>query len=367
MTSEKEHMMHALKLAEKGVYTASPNPMVGCVIVKNGSILGEGWHIKPGDKHAETMAINNVKERYGTSAKEKLNGSTAFINLEPCSKKGRTPPCTKAIIESGIKKIFIANEDPTQNGVEELLNSGIEIKSGILKKVSENLNKGFFSRINKKRPHITCKLACSLDGGIALSNGESKWISSKESRVDVQRMRAKSDVILTGIGTVLNDNPRLNVRIQNENENQTNTYFQPIRCILDSKLSLKGTENVLQDRLPTLVFHKDTKKIDYSSPSVELIKIKGKNGQISLKEVMKCLVKKEINYILVESGPKLVSSLVKEKLIDELVIYFSPKLLGKEKLNFIKLKNSIGTIDLNILDIKEIGKDLKLKAEISYR
>ena len=364
MTKEEGHMKHALKLASRGSYSASPNPMVGCVIVKKGEVVGEGWHIKPGKEHAEINAITNVKKKFGFLAKEKLNGSELYVNLEPCSNQGKTPPCSKSIIDSGIKKVFIATEDSTQQGVEQLSDHGIEINLGLLKDEAERLNQGFFTRIEKDRPFITCKLAVSMDGGIALSNGESKWLSSKQSRLYVHKMRAKSDAIMTGIGTIFKDNPRLTVRL--EEKGISTTEIQPIRCVIDSNLRITGKEKIVNDEFKTLIFCNSLQVKGNTTLNMEIIKKPGIKGLVSLKDVCKYLGKREINYLLIESGPKLVESLIKEKLIDQLIFFIAPKLLGKEKLNFVKFQSTLSKINLEIKNMEKIGQDIKLLTKLKY-
>ena len=205
-------MLSALSVAEKARYIASPNPMVGAVIVKDNQIIGTGFTHKPGWDHAEIDAIKNVYKKFKNEASPKLNNSSIYVTLEPCSKQGRTPACTRAIIEEGIKEIYIGSKDPLQKGIEELKKAGLTVKSGLLEDKCNEFNRGFFSRIERQRPFVTCKIACSEDGGIGLATGGDKWITSKKSREDVHKLRAASDAILTGVGTVLADNPRLTVR-----------------------------------------------------------------------------------------------------------------------------------------------------------
>ena len=363
MTEEEGHMMHALELAQRGSYLVSPNPLVGCVVVKNGKVIGRGWHKKPGKEHAEINALSDVKKKFGTQASEILKGSELYVNLEPCSLTGRTPPCCKSIIKSGIKKVFIASKDPMQKGLEELASNNITINLGLLQDKAEELNKGFFSRLNKGRPMISCKLAISMDGGIGLKNGESKWISSLESRGDVHDIRARSDAILTGSGTILKDNPRLTVRLLNKS---SSSYSQPLRCVVDSSLKITGNENIFSDNLKTIIFCNSAKKEINTPSNIEIIEKPDKGDSVSLMEVCKYLGKSEINYLLVESGPRLVGGLLKEKLIDEFILFIAPKLMGKEKLNFAKIERGMNNINLKIQSIDEIGGDIKLLARPQY-
>ena len=364
MTAKEEHMKHALELACKGIGSVNPNPAVGCVIVKDNEVIGKGWHKAYGKEHAEINALNNVKKKYGSLAKKKLLGSELYVTLEPCSKKGKTPPCFKSIVAAGIKKVYIAQEDPTQDGIENLTNAGLQIHLGLLQKKAQNLNLGFLSRVTKGRPHISCKIAMSLDGGIALSNGESKWITSKESRIEVQNLRAKSDAILTGIGTLIADNPQLTVRYNTKE--RPPKKLQPTRCLVDSNLRFSDNATLINDKYKTLIFCNKITRTDVLNPTLELIEIPNKLGKVSLTDLALYLGKKEKNYLMVESGPTLIEGFIKEKLVDELIFFIAPKLLGRRKLNFSKLSSTMGTIGVEIQNTEEIGEDLKVKAVLKY-
>lgn len=360
-------MKHALYIAQQALYIASPNPMVGAVIVKDGEVIGEGYTHSPGQDHAEVDAIKCVKKRFKDSAKEKLSGSNLYVTLEPCSKKGRTPACIKEIVEAGIEKVFIATEDPSQEGISSLRKAGIETKVGLYKEKAQELNKGFFMRIKENRPYVRCKIACSLDGGIALSNGESKWITSSESRLDVHKLRAASDAILTGIGTVLTDNPRMTVRINIRKIN--NLIKQPKRYVVDSQLKLNGNENLIVDNFETTIFCNKKRIVPYLNPSIKILEAPGKLNKVSLQKVMDHLNEEMCNYLMIESGPKLITSLIEQQLIDEFIFYIAPKLLGKNKIHFTQIESSLanlGTIRLEIQEIKRSGPDFKLVAKSNY-
>ena len=360
-------MLSALSVAEKARYLASPNPMVGAVIVKDNEIIGTGFTHKPGKDHAEIDAIKNVYNKFKDTAANRLKNSSIYVTLEPCGKQGRTPACTKSIIKEGIKEVYIGCKDPSQKGVEKLKKAGLKVKSGLLENESLELNRGFFSRINRKRPFVTCKIACSLDGGIGLKTGGNKWITSKESREDVHKLRANADAILTGIETVLADNPKLTVR--NKEFKKLGKGIHPKRYVLDSKLRLKGNENLLTDGLETTIFCHKLKKVDYQNSQIKIVEASGKSNRVSLKKVMDYLNKEECNHLMVEAGSKVNTSFIASKLIDELIFYVAPTTLGKNKINFSEFESSfsnIGTIHLELKEINEIGPDIKLVTKPIY-
>ena len=363
-----EHMQHALSIAKEARYLASPNPMVGSVLVKDGKIIGTGFTHEPGKDHAEINAIKNVQKNLKNKARDELRNSCLYTTLEPCSKKGKTPACTKAIIEAGIKEVFIATKDPLQEGIKDLKGAGIKVNTGLCEDISMEQNRGFFSRISRKRPFITCKIACSLDGGIGLTNGDSKWITSQESRLDAHKLRASSDAILTGIGTVLADNPKMTVR------SQTSDYqgkdVNPKRYVLDSQLRLKGDEHLVTDGTKTTIFCNQVKKVSYLNPTLTIIEAPGESNQVSLKKVMRYLNNEKCNNLMVEAGSTLITGLIVTKLIDEFVFYIAPKILGKNKINFTDFKSSfsnLGTIQLKLKQINEIGPDIKVIAVPTYQ
>lgn len=359
-------MQRALLLAKKGIFTVSPNPMVGCVIVKNGQTVGEGWHKMTGHNHAEVNAIEDVKNKHGSNATALLAGSEVYVTLEPCSTTGRTPPCSKALIEAGVKKIFIAQEDTSQEGLESLRTANIEVEVGLLNEEAIKLNTGFFTRINQGRPYITCKIACSLDGGIALNTGESKWITSEASRKDSHHIRASSDAILTGVGTVLSDNPSLTARSASKEFLELGK--QPLRCVVDSKLQMQGNEKILNDGYKTIIFSNNRDR-DLNKNEVEIVNVPMNQSGINLTAVTQYLGAREVNSLMLESGPRLIDGMLQEKLIDKFIFYIAPKILGANKLNFAKLEGSIknlGTIELDIQEIEAIGDDLKLSVLPKY-
>ncbi len=363
----QEHMLSALSVAEKARYIASPNPMVGAVIVKDNKIIGSGFTHKPGCDHAEIDAIKDVHKKFKNEARQKLKNSSIYVTLEPCSKQGRTPACTQAIIEEGIQEIYIGSKDPLQTGIEELKKSGLKVTSGLLEDKCTEFNRGFFSRIERKRPFVTCKIACSADGGIGLTTGGDKWITSKKSREDVHKLRADSDAILTGVGTVLADNPRLTVR--DKSLSKLEGEIHPKRYVLDSSLRMKGNEHLLTDGLGVTIFCNDLKKVSYDKPPIKIVEAAGKSQRVSLRKVMDYLNKEECNTLMIEAGSKVNTSFIASKLVDEIIFYIAPIELGKDKINFSEFESSfskIGTIDLELKEISEIGPDKKLITKPMY-
>tara|TARA_Y100000590_G_scaffold57290_3_gene60188 strand:- start:1677 stop:2786 length:1110 start_codon:yes stop_codon:yes gene_type:complete len=363
----REQMLSALSIAENARYLSPPNPMVGAVIVKDGKVIGKGFTHKPGKDHAEIDAIKNVYKDHQSKAKELLYGSTLYVTLEPCSSSGRTPACTEAIIKEGISEVYFAAEDPLQNGISALTEAGITVQSGLLKKEALEMNRGFFSRVNRKRPFVTCKIACSMDGGIGLKTAGEKWITSKRSREDVHRLRATSDSILTGIGTVLADNPKFTVR--NKGFEDKGNQIHPKRYVLDSKLKLKGDEHLLNDGLETTIFCNKLRKVDYDQPPVNILEAPGEDGRVSLDQVMHHLNRLKCNSLMIEAGQKINTSFIKASLIDELIFYVAPIKLGENKINFTEIESSfsnIGTIRLEQIEKSDIGPDTKLITKPIY-
>src|SRR5690625_1826347 len=243
VTTDRQHMTRALQLAARGMYTTQPNPRVGCVIVRDGEAVGEGWHEWAGEPHAEVLALR--------AAGDKARGATAYVTLEPCSHHGRTPPCADALIEAGVARTVIAATDPNPRacgGMDQLRAAGIEVDTGLMREEARELNIGFFSRLERGRPWVRMKLAMSLDGRTALANGESKWITGEAARTDVQHWRARSSAILTGSGTALADNPRLTVRLDAP-------HTPPLRVVLDRKRRTPANSHLLDGSTPTLLLH----------------------------------------------------------------------------------------------------------------
>ena len=363
MTSPREHMNEALTLAKKGLLTTRPNPMVGCVITHKNKIIGRGWHERSGENHAEVNAIQDVLNNLGQEGESVLRESEMFVTLEPCSTTGRTPPCSEAIKKSGIKRIYIASEDTSQDGFSKK-EKHIEIIEGLLRDEARELNRGFFSRIEKKRPFITAKMAIGLDGGIALETGESQWITSESSRIDVHKLRALNEAILTGTGTIQADNPSLTSRDSGLSEDEV---LQPLRVIIDRNEHLTGKENIFLPQAKTLIFSTEASKIQNENSEVFQ---RSKEDLGNLELLMELLAKeKSINTLLVESGSGLFDSLLRERLIDELVLYQAPKILGQDRKTFSKLNEStqkLSTIGFEIKSIKNLGEDKKITLSPKY-
>ena len=359
--SQESLMARALLLAERGVFTTAPNPRVGCVIVKNEVIIAEGWHHRAGEAHAEVNALLQLNQR-------EANGADCYITLEPCSHDGRTPPCSDAIIKAGIKRVIIAMKDPNPlvagRGIEKLEQVGIEVILGVLEEQAEKLNQGFCQRMRLGRPYIRSKLAMSVDGKTAMASGESQWITGKDARQDVQKLRAQSSVILTGIGTVLADDPRLSVRPEGwypEGE----LVRQPLRIVIDSNLRIPINAKVLNSEAETLVV---TVKPS-GKKGVNIMVSDADRGCVDLKKLMSRLAEREINDIMVEAGSKLNGALIQAGLIDELVIYMAPKLLGDSAQGLFHLpalQKMSQNIALNITDIRAVGSDWRITASPVY-
>lgn len=346
-------MTRALRLARHGLYTTSPNPRVGCVIVKHNEVVGEGWHVKAGGDHAEVVALKQAGDR--------ARGATCYVTLEPCSHTGKTPPCTPQLIKAGIVRVIVAMVDPNPRvagrGIAQLQQAGIEAVSGLLEAASRELNAGFIRRMTIGMPWVRCKLAASLDGRIALANGESKWITGEAARADVQRLRAQSCAILTGIGTVLADDPLLTVRgIDTQSR-------QPLRVIIDRQLRTPPTARLL-DVPGSLVIL--TAKPDPARQKI--LKKKGAavvpiESDDFLREALRYLAREhEINEVLVEAGQGLSGSLFSAGLVDELIVYQAPVLLGHQAKPMLELPG-IERMDqahrLALSDMRRIGDDFR--------
>lgn len=389
-TSDYQHMSRALQLARRGLYSTDPNPRVGCVIVKDDVVLGEGWHQQAGQAHAEIEALKNVAERNSsTNVVTSLSGASCYVSLEPCSHQGKTPPCTEALIKAGIKRVVAATIDPNPlvagKGLQQLEDAGIETASGMMQMQARELNPGFEMRMREGRPFVRCKLAMSLDGKTALANGESKWISSAASRLDVQRLRARSSAVMTGIATVIADNPSMNVRSMNDQakedqtrDNQTGNEHsvykgrQPLRVILDSNLEIPREAKILHLPGDVMIFHSsaDTdKQQKLMNPGVELVAVEEQRGPKFLQQVLRHLASnKEVNEVLLETGSSLAGEMLQAGLIDEIVIYMAPALFGPDAKGLFQLpliEDMKDKVSLNFSDIRSIGQDIRITATIN--
>ena len=354
------HMAQALRLAERGLYTTQPNPRVGCVIAHGERVLGQGWHVRAGEPHAEVHALRE--------AGEQARGATAYVTLEPCAHHGRTPPCADALIAAGVARVVVAAEDPfpqvAGQGIAKLRAAGIAVDSGLMREPARELNLGFFSRIERQRPWVRVKLAMSLDGRTALANGESKWITGEPARADVQRWRARSSAILSGIGTVLADNPRLTVRLPDETEPPGHT-FSPWRVILDRHLRTPAGSHVLDGQTPTLLLHGAAASvIDARFARVECIAVAEHGGALDLRAVLALLAGRGCNELHVEAGPTLCGALLAAGLADELLLYVAPIMLGdhaRPLLALPPLAEMAARWRLTMLDTRAVGNDLRLR------
>jgi diaminohydroxyphosphoribosylaminopyrimidine deaminase/5-amino-6-(5-phosphoribosylamino)uracil reductase len=405
------HMTRALRLAERGLYTTQPNPRVGCVIAHGERIVGDGWHQRAGAGHAEVFALR--------AAGEQARGATAYVTLEPCGLHGRTPPCVDALIAAGVARVVIASEDKFQQpggAMARLSAAGIVVDSGLMRDAARELNRGFFSRIERGRPWVRVKLALSLDGRTALRNGESKWITGEAARADVQRWRARSSAILTGSGTVLSDNPRLTVRAfllppgeggaQRRMREESSTSqavhespspfphppsaprirsgagsspdgrreasteelrvnpIVPLRVVLDRTLRTPQDANVLDASTPTLIFHAAEATPSHRGfDRVECVVVGTSDGRLDLDAVLRTLGTRGINELQVEAGPTLCGALMQAGLVDELLLYTAPVLLGEHGRPLLvlpELTDMAQVRRLRIVDQRHIGDDSRI-------
>ena len=353
------YMNEAIKLALKGSIYTHPNPKVGCIIVKNNQIIGKGYHRYFGGDHAEVNAVKYCLKKFKKDKGLKLlKGSTAYITLEPCSISSKTPPCTETIIKYGIKKIFCASLDPNKSidgrGVKILRKNNVDVKVGLLKNEAKSINEEFFFRHTKGRPFVRMKIAQTLDGKIALNSGESKWITSKDSREDVQYLRAESDAILVGSGTVKKDNPRLNVRNIKINKDK---YRQPKKIILGN-VNTKSNLSILKGDSEKIIFSNNP-----SSTKDSKIKYRKLSNSKTIESLLKELPEFEINSLLVEGGSEVFSSFINKNMVDELIIYISPKILGKNAISSLNIKSPKilkNATNFKIIETVPMKEDIKI-------
>ena len=355
------HMAHALRLAERGLFTTQPNPRVGCVIAHADEIVGSGWHHRAGEAHAEVFALAEAGKR--------AHGATAYVTLEPCAHFGRTPPCADALIEAGVARVVVAHADPFDvvdgRGMARLRAAGITVESGLMAAPARELNRGFFSRIERGRPWLRVKLAMSLDGRTGLASGESKWITGNAARTDVQAWRARSSAILSAIGTVLADDPQLTVRISEPmSDHGDAAQVAPLRVILDRDLRSPASANILDGTAPTLILHGcDARPVDQRFERVELAAVEIHEGRLDLSSVLALLAARDINEIQVEAGPTLCGALFAEGLVDELLLYVAPILLGdnaRPLLALPALSDMSARWNLGVVDQRMLGEDWRL-------
>ena len=380
--TDHQHMAHALRLAERGLYTTQPNPRVGCVIAHGDEVVGSGWHQRAGEPHAEVFALREAGER--------ARGATAYVTLEPCAHHGRTPPCADALVAAGVARVVVAAEDPfpqvAGRGIEKLRTAGIAVHAGLQRDEARELNIGFFSRIERGRPFVRVKLAMSLDGRTALANGGSKWITGEAARADVQRWRARSSAILTGSGTVLADDPRLTVRLgeslpsdrQGEELSRApapcpaplpggerERFVASLRVVLDRRLRTPAGSHVLDGSAPTLLLHgAQAAAADERFARVEHAVVAERDGVLDLPAVLALLAGRGCNELHVEAGPTLCGALFAQGLADELLLYVAPVLLGdaaRPLLRLPALDDMAGRWRLRVVEQRPVGPDWRLR------
>ncbi|MCW8928985.1 MAG: bifunctional diaminohydroxyphosphoribosylaminopyrimidine deaminase/5-amino-6-(5-phosphoribosylamino)uracil reductase RibD [Gammaproteobacteria bacterium] len=377
---DEYYMAKAISLAKKGWYSTHPNPRVGCVLVRDDEIIAEGWHQYAGQGHAEVNALA-VLAKKNIHAK----GATAYVTLEPCSHFGKTPPCSNALIEVGITRVVIAMVDPNPlvsgNGVQRLQESGVKVKTGVLEAEARTLNSGFIQRMESKRPRVRCKMAMSLDGRTAMANGESKWITSADAREDVQRLRAESSVILTGIGTIIADDPSMNVRSHKYTDVkdgvQERGMRQPDRFILDTQLrtptqakilSLPGKTVIATAKARQVLMQQKIQDLESKGANVLFLPIQKRpsTSSLSLQATMSLMAQQQYNDVLLEAGATLTGAMLQAGFVDELIIYMAPHLMGSEArglFNLTGLESMKQRINLNIQDIRAVGEDFRITAK----
>ena len=346
-------MARALQLAARGLYTTKPNPMVGCVIARGDTIVGEGWHARAGEPHAEAHALK--------AAGENARGATAYVTLEPCAHHGRTPPCADALVAAGITRVVAALRDPYNavdgRGFAKLAAAGIEVGQGLHGDAARELNRGFLSRLERGRPWVRVKLAMSLDGRTALASGQSKWITSEEARADVQLWRARSGALLTGIGTIDADDPQLSARVPEPVD-----FVPPLRVVLDSRGRLDADARVLGAGAGTLAMHAVDIVPSYGE-GIDAIAVPRRGGMLDLRAVMAQLAQREVNEVQVEAGATLCGALLDADLVDELLLYIAPVLLGERGrplFGGIHVADMADRIGFRLLETERVGPDLRL-------
>jgi diaminohydroxyphosphoribosylaminopyrimidine deaminase/5-amino-6-(5-phosphoribosylamino)uracil reductase len=366
---DRRAMARALELAARGLETAHPNPRVGCVLAQGEAIVGEGWHQRAGEPHAEVNALR--------AAGPAAAGATAYVTLEPCSHHGRTPPCVEALIAARVARVIFAMEDPdprvSGRGAQALRRAGMGVEWGLMSAEAAELNPGFLQRMRRGRPWVRVKLAMSLDGRTALANGASQWITGPDSRTDVQRWRARSSAILTGIGTVLADDPRLDVRLPEPPS--AGPRPRPLRVVLDSSLKTPPTARLLATEGAVLIMAAANHGDDAAGREARRAELLKRGAAIeelpasgssrpSLGEVLDRLGRREINELWVEAGARLAGALLSQALVDELIVYLAPKLLGPQARPLVELDEIANLPDaprFAVMDTVRMGEDVRLR------
>lgn len=368
MFSSIDHamMLRAIKLAKNGQFTTTPNPNVGCVIARDDEIVGEGYHYRAGEPHAEVFALR--------AAGDNAKGATAYVTLEPCSHYGRTPPCAEALVKAGVKRVVCAMVDPNPKvagrGIAMLKQAGIEVQTGLLEQDAEALNPGFIKVMKSGLPYVQLKLAASLDGRTALANGESKWITGPAARADVQRYRAKAGAILSTSATVLADDPSLNVRWQELGDEVQQSYpetelRQPVRVVIDSQNRVTPQHRLVSLPGKTILVRKQADTLAWPQDVEQLVMPEGEG--IDLHTLMVELAKHNINHIWVEAGAGLAGGLLQAGLVDELILYQAPKLMGSDSRGLMDLNGLMSMTqvpELSISDVRMVGGDIRITSRI---
>jgi len=351
--ADHAYMARALRLAERGLYTTTPNPRVGCVIVRDGRVVGEGWHARAGSPHAEVIALRQA----GAAAR----GATVYVSLEPCSHYGRTPPCAHALIDAGVARVVAAVRDPNPQvagrGIELLTLAGIRAEVGLLEQEARELNIGFFSRMTRGRPWVRIKTAASLDGKTALENGASKWITGEAARADVHRWRARACAILTGVGTVRADDPRMNAR-------GIDTPRQPIKVVVDSRLATPPSARILAGgALIACAQAEHARRCELKAVGAEVIELPDANGRVDLDRLLTELGRRGVNEVHVEAGATLNGALLAGGWVDEWLAYVAPTVLGHRARGLFELPalaDMSARRDFVLHELKHLGEDLRL-------
>lgn len=355
LADDYRYMAHALQIAARGLYTTDPNPRVGCVVAQRDVVVGEGWHEFAGGPHAEVIAL--------MQAGGQARGGTVYVTLEPCSHHGRTPPCVDALIEAGVRRVVAAMMDPNPlvsgAGFARLKAHGIEVESGVLEAQASAINPGFVKRMHTGLPYVRCKVAMSLDGRTAMASGESKWITGPAARADVQHWRARSSAIVTGSGTVLADNPSLLVRLDQP-------HGQPLRVVVDSRLRTPLHAHICAGGAKTVIVTAGSDEMVYAA-SADVVSLPGTDGRVDLHALLQYLAKQQYNEVLIEAGPTLSGAFLAADLVDELIIYIAPHLLGSSARGLFHLpalEKLADRIDLDITDMRAVGPDWRILARI---
>ena len=369
MSVQSHHywMAEALRQARKGFYSTPPNPRVGCVIVADGKMLSAGWHGYTGGPHAEVNALNSA---------EIPVGADVYVTLEPCSHHGKTPPCVDALIEAKPARVIVAMQDPNPQvggqGLEKLRTNGIEVISGVLETEAFELNRGFVKRMTQGMPFVSVKMACSLDGRSALKNGISQWITAKPARRDVQLQRARASVILSSAQTVLDDDPGLNLRLSKQDLKQIFEVRHPVRAIVDSRLRLSGNEKVFSTMGSIWIYtlsQDEEKKQRLNDRGAKVIELEaGESGHISLQAMMRDLGERGINEVHTECGQHLAGALLSQHLVDQVLLYLAPHLLGSQARGCFEIGEFTAMEQRKscyIRDIRQIGEDLRLTLSVN--